>query len=127
MRQAMRLGGKIAVITGAGSGIGEAIALKFAAEGARLVLAGRRREPLDAVARETGGIAVPTTVQDEASVAALFETCVARLGVPDVVINNAGITGPVSPVADIDIAAFDETMAINVRGVILCLKHAIRA
>src|SRR5262249_62281548 len=53
--------------------------------------------------------------------------CVARLGVPDVVINNAGIAGPVSPVADIDLAAFDETMAINVRGVILCLKHAIRA
>lgn len=127
MRQSMRLGGKIAVITGAGSGIGEAIALKFAAEGARLVLAGRRRAPLDAVARETGGLVVPTTVEDEASVAALFETCVARLGVPDVVINNAGITGPVAPVADLDLAAFDETMAINVRGVVLCLKHAIRA
>jgi NAD(P)-dependent dehydrogenase (short-subunit alcohol dehydrogenase family) len=123
----MRLSGKIAVVTGAGTGIGKAIARKFAAEGARLVLAGRRREPLDAVARETGGLVVPTKVEDEASVAALFAACVAQVGAPDVVVNNAGITGPVAPVADLELAAFDETMAINVRGVILCLKHAIRA
>jgi NAD(P)-dependent dehydrogenase (short-subunit alcohol dehydrogenase family) len=123
----VRLAGKVAVVTGAGTGIGKAIALKFAAEGARLVLAGRRRAPLDEVAGATGGLAVPTTVEDEASVAALFATCVARLGPPDVVVNNAGVTGPVAAVADLELAAFDETMAINVRGVILCLKHAIRA
>lgn len=123
----MRLAGKVAVITGAGTGIGKAIALLFAREGARLALAGRRREPLEEVARATGGFAVPTRVEDEASVAALFATCVERLGAPDVLINNAGVTGPVAAVADLDLAAFDETMAVNVRGVVLCLKHGVRA
>ncbi len=121
------LNGKVAVITGAGTGIGKAVALKFAHEGARTVLAGRRLETIEAVAEQAGGIAVGTDVSDESSVSELFATCIERVGTPDVLINNAGITGPVAAVADIDIAAFDETMAINVRGVILCLKHAIRA
>jgi NAD(P)-dependent dehydrogenase (short-subunit alcohol dehydrogenase family) len=122
-----RIAGKVAVITGAGTGIGRAIAIRFAAEGARVVLAGRRTAPLEAVATATGGLAVATDVADEASVEKLFKTCVAHFGAPDILVNNAGITGPVASAADMDLRNWDECMAINVRGVILCLKHGIRA
>jgi hypothetical protein len=123
----MRLAGRIAVVTGAGTGIGRAIALRFAQEGARLVLAGRRAAPLEAVARETAGLPIVTDVANEESVAQLFAACGARVGAPDILINNAGVTGPVAAAADLDMRDWDECVAINIRGVILCLKHAIRA
>jgi len=122
-----RLAGKVAIVTGAGSGIGRSIAQRFAAEGARLVLAGRRPDALSAVASETGGLAVPTDVADEAAVERLFAACAERFGPPELLVNNAGVTGPVAPVHELDMAAFDETVAINLRGVVLCLKHGVRA
>jgi NAD(P)-dependent dehydrogenase (short-subunit alcohol dehydrogenase family) len=118
-----QLAGRTAVITGAGSGIGKAIAIRFAAEGARVVLAGRRAAQLDAVAKATGGRAVPTDVTDEAAVARLF----AASGAPDIIIANAGVTGPVANAADMDMRAWDDAIAINVRGVILTLKHGLKA
>lgn len=122
-----QLQGKIAVLTGAGTGIGKATAVTFAREGAKLVLAGRRKELLDDVAKATGGLVVVTDVAEEASVKNLFDTCVKEVGVPDILFNNAGVTGPVSSVEDMDMALFDETIAINLRGVILCLKYCIKA
>lgn len=122
-----RISGKVAVITGGGTGIGRAIAERFAAEGARVVVAGRREAPLNAVAAQIGAMAVATDVADEASVENLFSACIAKVGAPDILVINAGVTGPVANAADMNLRDWDECMAINVRGVILCLKHGIRA
>ena len=119
------LDGKIAVVTGGGTGIGEAIARAFAAAGARVIVAGRSAERLAAVATAIGGLAFTADVTDEASVAALFAQIDAGPGGPDILVNNAGVTGPVARAADMEIAAWDETMAVNVRGTLLCIKYAV--
>ena len=117
--------GKVAVVTGGGTGIGEAIARAFAAEGCRVVVSGRRAENIERVAGEIGGLAVAADVSEEDDVAALFRSCDAAHGRLDILVNNAGVTGPVANADDMDMAAWDETMAINVRGVILCIKHGL--
>ncbi|MEO5699560.1 MAG: SDR family oxidoreductase [Casimicrobiaceae bacterium] len=119
------LAGKVALVTGGGSGIGEAIARAFIAAGARLVITGRNAERLEMVAKTIGATAIPADVADEASVEALFRTLDSTFHALDILVNNAGITGPVSRAADMDIAAWDETMAINVRGTLLCIKYAV--
>ncbi|MBI4183656.1 MAG: SDR family oxidoreductase [Proteobacteria bacterium] len=116
---------KVAAITGGGGDIGAAIARSFAANGCKVVVFGRSREPLDRVAFEVSGVAVAGDVAVEADVARLMETCEDRFGRLDVLVNNAGITGPVASVEDMDMVAFDRTVATNLRGVILCMKHAI--
>lgn len=117
--------GKAVVVTGGGTGIGRAIARAFAAEGAHVVVMGRRSGPIEAVAAETGGTAVAVDVSDESSVARAFAAAAEPLGGIDVLVNNAGVTGPVSRAEDLDMAAWDETVAINIRGVILCIKYAV--
>jgi len=119
------LQGRIAIVTGGGSGIGAVIARTFAESGAKVAVAGRDVERLAQVARDIGGEAVPADVTDERSVKALFEQVDARFGGLDILVNNAGIAGPVANAADMDIAAWDETMAINVRGAMLCIKYAV--
>ena len=119
------LDGKAAVITGGGTGIGAAIARRFAAEGCRVMIAGRRREVLEKIAADIGGLAVVADVAREADVAALMARCDEAWGQLDILVNNAGVTGPISPAAVMDMAAWDETFAINVRGVLLCIKHAV--
>lgn len=115
---------KVALITGGGSGIGEAIAHRFAAEGAAVVVTGRTPDRIKKVAEEIGGLAIPCDVSREDDVVALMDSVIERHGRLDILVNNAGITGPVLSVEEMDITAFDETMAINVRGVILCIKYA---
>ena len=119
------LHGRVALVTGGGTGIGAAIARAFAGAGARVVIAGRNATRLAAVADELGADAITADVGDEASVAALYEHIDAGPGGPDILVNNAGVTGPVARAADMDIVAWDETMAINVRGTLLCIKYAV--
>ncbi|MDP6883492.1 MAG: SDR family NAD(P)-dependent oxidoreductase, partial [Rhodospirillales bacterium] len=117
--------GKVCVVTGGGTGIGAEIARLFAAEGYRVVVSGRRRQPLDQVAAEIDGLAVCADVSDEDQVRALFAACDEAYGRLDVVVNNAAVRGPVMTIEDMDAAGWDEAMAINVTGVALCIKHAV--
>jgi NAD(P)-dependent dehydrogenase (short-subunit alcohol dehydrogenase family) len=121
--------GKIALVTGAGSGIGRACALRLLEHGYHVVLAGRRQAALDAVAQEAqhlngDALAVACDVSDAASVAALFDQIRERFGRLDVLFNNAGRNG--SPV-DIDQLDIDEWRSIvdtNLTGVFLCTRAA---
>ena len=123
----MLLKDKIAVITGAGRGIGRAIALAYAAEGADLVLAARSvealhetREMVEAQGRRA--LVVPTDLREEESVRNLAEQALAHFGHVDILVNNSGIAGPTTPLWQLAPADWDETFAVNVRGVYLCCR-----
>ena len=125
-----QLSGKVALITGGGRGIGRAIALRFASEGAAVMLAATKREPLEATAQEVrkaGGRAATTVadVADEAVVKQMVAATLAELGRLDILVNNAGIGGPTLRVVDMDRADWDRTLAVNVTGAFLCSKHAV--
>jgi NAD(P)-dependent dehydrogenase (short-subunit alcohol dehydrogenase family) len=126
----MRLKGKVAVVTGAGQGIGRHIALRLAHEGARLVLADINETGLQETESHlptSGGevLVVPTDVSLEASVQRMVSSTVERLGRLDILVNNSGIAGPTQPVENIDLVEWDAVMAVNVRGVFLCCKHVV--
>jgi len=120
-----RLADRVAIVTGGGTGIGRSICRLLAAEGARVVVAGRRRDPIEAVAAEVSGLACPADVTREEDVRGLVQACTSRFGHLDVLVNNAGVTGPIANAVDVDVAALDETLAVNVRGLLLCIKHAV--
>ncbi|WP_238006673.1 SDR family NAD(P)-dependent oxidoreductase [Dactylosporangium sp. AC04546] len=116
-----RIAGRTALVTGAGNGLGRAIALLLAARGARVVLSGRDRAKLDAVAAEIGeAVVAPVDTASPASVAALA----ASLAAEDVsiLVNNAGIAGPVAPLWEVEPGDWDEVFAVNVRGVYLMCR-----
>lgn len=121
---------KIAIVTGAGSGVGKAAALALLGAGYRVVLAGRRKEPLDAVAKESGAgdkaLAVSTDVSDPDSVRALFDAAVAAFGRVDVVFNNAGVNAPGIPLEDLTVDQWRNVVDINLTGVFLCIQNAFR-
>lgn len=122
-----RLYGRSALVTGAGTGIGAAIARRLAAEGAAVTLAGRRREPLEEVAESipAGGVAIVCTdVTDEASVAGLVEGAVEHGGGRlDVVVNNAGIGGPGS-IDSIELDAWRQVLDVDLHGPFLVMRAA---
>ncbi len=127
----MRLAGKRAFISGAGGGIGEATALKFAAEGARIVAADIRRDAADAIAariKKAGGeaVAVSGDIADPSSCQAMIDKGAAALGGLDIMFNNAGIVlGDDKGPLDTPLAAWDKTIAVNLTGVFLACKYGV--
>lgn len=121
------LKGKIAIVTGGGTGIGKAIAEAFAAAGARVAIAGRRRGKLEAAAREIPGAAEPVVcdVTDETQVAALFDAVVGREGRVDILVNNAGMSAP-GPTHELDPAVWRQVIEVNLTGAFLCAREALR-
>lgn len=128
----MKLANQVAIITGAGRGIGQAIAQAYAREGARLALAARSQTELEQTAAEiakTGAqaIAVPTDVTDPAQAERLASAALTRFGRIDLLVNNAGISGPVGPLQDNDIAQWAETISVNLTGTFLVCRAVIPA
>jgi NAD(P)-dependent dehydrogenase (short-subunit alcohol dehydrogenase family) len=124
-----QLSNRIALITGASTGIGRAIAGAYAAEGARLVLAARHADKLEAAAEEirrAGGEAraMPADITNEGQVARLFEQTLAAHGRLDILVNNAGISVTV-PTEDLDLADWRRVMETNVTGAFLCSRAAL--
>ncbi len=120
----------VVIVTGAGSGIGRAVARRLAGAGYRVVLAGRRVETLQAALSELPAdpeaFAVPTDVTEPESVTALFNAVAERAGRVDVLINNAGVFGPAAPVEDYPHDGWSATVQTNLTGAFLCAQAAFR-
>jgi NAD(P)-dependent dehydrogenase (short-subunit alcohol dehydrogenase family) len=122
----MRLANKIAVITGAGSGMGTAMAELFAAEGAKVVCADISGQQNDvAAAIGAAAVAVHADVADEASVRGMIGAAERKFGRLDVLVNNAGFGGKMAPLHEQTAETWDRIHAVNVRGVFLCMKYGI--
>lgn len=127
-----QLSGKVAIVTGASSGIGREAAKLFAEEGAKVVACARRKAELDALVSEieaAGGEAVAVTgdVTDETLARRLVETARGRFGGLDVAFNNAGTTGELAPLPDIPVAGWRETLETNLTSAFLGARHQIPA
>jgi len=130
LRSVMKLKSKVAIVTGGGGGIGRAISLRFASEGASVVIAGPTAEKVAAVEKEirdagNRAFAVLTDVADEASVQQMVSATLDEFGQIDVMVNNAGIAGPTALVPNVSREEWDHTFAINLTGAFLCAKYAL--
>ncbi len=121
--------GQVAVVTGAGSGIGRAASVALAQAGWRVVLAGRRLEPLQETAGLIDGLSVacPTDVSDPDAVDRLFATGVESFGRIDLLFNNAGASLPSTRVDEISVEDWNRIVSVNLTGAFLCLRAAFRA
>ncbi|MGD9783501.1 MAG: SDR family oxidoreductase [Hyphomicrobiaceae bacterium] len=123
--------GKVAVVTGAGTGIGRAVALAFAAEGYNVALAGRRIGPLNdtkSLAAPGGGeiLAQACDVSDPLEVRSLFNATMQAFGRVDVLFNNAGLSAPPVPMEELPVETWRQVVDVNLTGVFLCCQEAIR-
>jgi NAD(P)-dependent dehydrogenase (short-subunit alcohol dehydrogenase family) len=122
---------KVAAVTGGGSGIGRAVALALAAEGYSVVVAGRRKEPLEATAEDgkrlgARMLSIPTDVGDPRSVSALFATTKETFGRLDLLFNNAGSGAPSVPLEDVTYEQWKSVVDTNLTGAFLCTQEAIK-
>ena len=122
---------KVALVTGAGTGIGKAVSLALARDGFAVVLAGRRKDPLDATAAEIAkadgrALAVPTNIGDPASVKALFAKAKETFGRLDFLFNNAGSGAPAIPLEDLTYEQWKTVVDVNLTGAFLCTQEAFR-
>src|SRR5215475_4789378 len=127
----MAASAKIALVTGAGTGVGRAVSIALAKAGYNLVLAGRRKEMLDKVAGEINAagaqsLAVPTDVSKRESILSLFTTLKSTFGRLDVLFNNAGIGAPAVPLEDLPFETWKKVVDTNLTGMFLCTQEAIR-
>jgi NAD(P)-dependent dehydrogenase (short-subunit alcohol dehydrogenase family) len=126
-----RLKDKVAIVTGGGQGIGKAIALAFATEGAKVIVAARTLPKLEGTAAEIraeGGeaLAIQTDVTKEQEVEAMVAGAVKAFGRIDILVNNSGIGGPTARVADMNLEAWNEVIALDLTGSMLCCKHVLK-
>jgi NAD(P)-dependent dehydrogenase (short-subunit alcohol dehydrogenase family) len=122
---------KVAIVTGAGTGIGKAAALALLQAGYSVILAGRRVEPLEATVAEAGplgahALIVPTDVREPESVRALFARTQERFGRLDLLFNNAGVGTPAVPLEELDPEQWRAVVDVNLTGTFLCLQEAFR-
>jgi len=121
---------KVAIVTGAGTGIGKAVTLALLRDGYRVALAGRRREPLEQTAGQSGeparALVVPTDVSEAASVQALFARVKERFGRLDLLFNNAGIFIPGMEIDELSVEQWKAVVDINLTGSFLCAREAFR-
>jgi NAD(P)-dependent dehydrogenase (short-subunit alcohol dehydrogenase family) len=126
----LRFNNKVILITGAGTGMGQAAALRLAREGACLVLVGRRAEPIETVAAEIqseGGQALPIAcdIGEQASVERMVQQIKTEFGRLDGVFANAGVLGNFAPLAETDASAFEQLLQTNLIGTFLTLRHCL--
>jgi NAD(P)-dependent dehydrogenase (short-subunit alcohol dehydrogenase family) len=118
---------KIALVTGAGSGIGRAVAQALAGEGYAMALAGRRRTALEETAKACpGALVAPTDIGDPAQVENLFGAIKARFGRLDLLFNNAGTSAPPRPIDELSVAEWQQVVGVNLTGVFLCSRQAVK-
>ena len=121
---------RIAVVTGAGSGIGKAVTIALLRDGYRVALAGRRSKPLEETAEESGSapqtLVVPTDVTDEGAVLALFARVKERFGRIDLLFNNAGVFVPGFEIDELTLAQWKSMVDVNLTGAFLCAREAFR-
>jgi NAD(P)-dependent dehydrogenase (short-subunit alcohol dehydrogenase family) len=121
---------RVAVVTGAGTGIGRAVTLALLQDGYRVALAGRRLKPLEETAAESGGagqaLVIPTDVTDEAAVLALFARVKERFGRVDLLFNNAGVFVPGFEIDELTLEQWKSMVDVNLTGAFLCAREAFR-
>ena len=120
------LNGKVAIVTGGTSGIGEKIVEVFVEEGAQVVIAARRQAEGDALEKRLDARFVRTDVSSEADVKTMVDRAVEWFGRVDCLVNNAGIPAPITSVADMEVADIERVLAVNILGVMLATKHVAR-
>src|SRR5476649_664008 len=121
----MRLQGKTAIVTGGASGFGEGIARRFAAEGARVVIADLNSTAAQELAHELDGLGIRTDVSQGADVARLAELVAAKFGDVDILVNNAGIGHKPQPLDTLDEGVFDQLFAVNAKSLFLTARHIV--
>ena len=120
----MQLMDKVAIVTGAGRGIGKAIAEAYAKEGASVVCSARSVDEINAVAESVSGLAIPCDVADETDIRRLIDATVDAYGRIDILVNNAGAVARL-PVHELPVEDWDHVMNVNLRGLFLCTKYAL--